>query len=65
MPQFDIEKFFKQSNANFTLDSDCEKACGKNGPASLAQVRKLLGIKEPDFSKVNLNADENKVTVKN
>lgn len=65
MPQFDIQAFFKQANPKFVLDNDCKKACGKHGPTSLAEVRKLLGIKTPDFSKVNLNADENKVAVKN
>lgn len=64
MPLFDIEAFFKQGNKDFRLDEDCAKACGKNGPSSIAQVRTLLGIPVPDFHKVNLNAEENKINIK-
>lgn len=65
MPNFDIEKFFRfGGNKDFVLDSDCAKAIGKNGPKTLNEVRNLLGIPVPDFEKVNLNAEENKVQVK-
>lgn len=63
MPQFDIQKFFSQFDENFVLDEDCAKACGKNGPKDLHQVRNLLGIPEPDFGKVNLDEEENKVQI--
>ena len=62
MPQFDIEAFFKAGDPNFVVDSDCEKSVGPNGPKTLAEVRKLLGIPTPDFGGVNLDAEENKVT---
>lgn len=62
MPNFDIEEFFRQGNPEFTIDEDCEKAVGPKGPKSLAEVRTLLGIPTPDFEKVNLDAEENKVT---
>lgn len=67
MPNFDIEEFFKKGDSEtkkFILDADCEKAVGKKGPKTLNEVRNLLGIPVPDFEKVNLNADENKVQVK-
>lgn len=64
MPCFDIEKFFKEGNPDFTVDPECEKSCGKNGPASLNEVRSLLGIPVPDFAKVDLNEEENKIKVK-
>jgi adenylate cyclase len=64
LPQFDIEEFFLRGDKNFVLDKDCEKACGKNGPATLNEVRELLGIPKPDFEKVNLNEEENKVQVR-
>lgn len=62
MPQFDIESFFKGGDPNFVLDADCAKAVGPQGPKTLAEVRKLLGIATPDFGGVNLDAEENKVT---
>lgn len=65
MPSFSIEKFFKQGNKNFVIDTDCDKACGKNGPKSLSEVRNMLGIPTPDFAKVNLNEDESKIQLKN
>ncbi|MDR0322673.1 MAG: HAMP domain-containing protein [Treponema sp.] len=34
-----------------------------SGPRTLAQVRELLGIKPPDLSKVNVNADEKKYKI--
>lgn len=64
MPNFDIEEFFSTSDKKFVLDKDCEKAVGKNGPKTLNEVRQMLGIPIPDFEKVNLNEDENKVQVK-
>jgi adenylate cyclase len=33
------------------------------GPRTLADVRKLLGIKAPDISKVNVNAEEKKYKI--
>lgn len=63
MPRFDIQEFFSKIDENFILDEECAKACGKNGPESLHQVRNLLGIPEPDFGKVNLNEEENKVQI--
>ncbi|MBO4706193.1 MAG: adenylate/guanylate cyclase domain-containing protein [Spirochaetaceae bacterium] len=62
MPQFDIEAFFKAGDPNFVVDKDCAKSVGPNGPKTLAEVRKLLGIPTPDFGGVNLDAEENKVT---
>jgi len=38
-------------------------AKSKNGPWSLGKVRKLLGIKTPDISKVDVNIDEKKHTI--
>ena len=64
MPQFDIEAFFKKGNPNFVVDPDCEKALGKNGPKTLNEVRRLLGIPIPNFESVNLNEEENKVQIK-
>lgn len=63
MPNFDIEKFFKSSEPDFVADEDCIKAVGPKGPRTLAQVREMLGIPTPDFSGVNLDAEENKVTI--
>ena len=62
MPQFDIEAFFRAGDSNFVLDSDCAKSVGPNGPKTLEEVRRLLGIATPDFGGVNLDAEENKVT---
>lgn len=62
MPQFDIEAFFKAGDPNFVVDKDCAKSVGPNGPKTLEEVRKLLGIPTPDFGGVNLDAEENKVT---
>ena len=63
MPQFDIEKFFKHGIPDFKLDMDCAKAAGYYGPKTISDVRKLLGIPEPDFGKVNLDEEENKIQV--
>ncbi len=63
MPNFDIESFFKRVESNFVLDDECKKACGKDGPKNLNDVRKLLDIPIPDFEEVNLDAEENKVKV--
>ncbi len=62
MPAFDIEKFFS-FDKDFKLDKDCERAIGPKGPKTLSEMRKLLGIAEPDFGKVNLDAEENKIQV--
>ncbi|MCR4940537.1 MAG: adenylate/guanylate cyclase domain-containing protein [Treponemataceae bacterium] len=62
MPQFDIEAFFREGDPNFVLDSDCAKSVGPDGPKTLEEVRRLLGIATPDFGGVNLDAEENKVT---
>ena len=64
MPNFDIKSFFEVSEPGFVPDPDCLKAAGPEGPETLADVRNMLGIPTPDFSKVNLNAEENKVAVK-
>ncbi len=64
MPGFDIEAFFKTSNKDFVLDSDCARAVGPNGPKTLNEVRNLLGIPIPEFESVNLNEEENKIQVK-
>ena len=63
MPNFDIEEFFKDGDESFELDADCERACGPRGPKTLKEMRLLLGIKEPDFGQVNLDAEENKIQV--
>ena len=63
MPNFDIEEFFKSEDENFELDSDCEMAVGPAGPKTLKELRALLGIATPDFEKVNLDAEENKIQV--
>lgn len=64
MPGFDIQKFFQQGEPEFVPDEDCLKAVGPDGPKNMAQVRVLLGIPVPDFEKVNLNEEENKIQIK-
>ena len=64
MPGFDIEKFFRKSDPNFKADEDCLRAVGPTGPKTLNEVRNLLGIPIPEFDKVNLNEEENKIQVK-
>ena len=64
MPAFDIEEFFRAGDPEFTADPDCLKAVGPTGPKTLNEVRNMLGIPIPDFEKVNLNEEENKVQVK-
>lgn len=64
MPNFDIEQFFKQGDPDFVADLDCIKAVGKTGPKTLNEVRLMLGIPIPEFEKVNLNEEENKIQVK-
>lgn len=64
MPGFDIQKFFQQGEPEFVPDEDCLKAVGSDGPKNMAQVRELLGIPVPDFEKVNLNEEENKIQIK-
>ena len=63
MPNFDIEKFFSTEKEKFEVDVDCERAVGPAGPKTLKEVRELLGIDTPDFEKVNLDAEENKIQV--
>lgn len=63
MPNFDIQEFFSKFDENFVLDDECSKACGKNGPESLKQLRLLLEIPEPNFGNVNLDEEENKVQI--
>ena len=60
MPGFDIEEFFKQSEPDFKLDPDCIGAVGPYGPQTLHEVRALLGIPEPNFDEVDLDAAEEK-----
>ena len=64
MPKFDIEKFFRGTDPDFVVDPDCEIAIGPKGPKTMNEVRKLLGIDIPDFEKVNLNEEENKIQIK-
>ena len=64
MPGFDIQKFFQQGEPEFVPDEDCLKAVGPDGPKNMALVRELLGIPVPDFVKVNLNEEENKIPIK-
>lgn len=63
MPALDIEQFFKTTNPDFVVDPDCEIAVGPKGPQSLDQVRQLLGIPIPDYSGVNLDQQEKKITI--
>lgn len=63
MPQFDVKEFFAVNNPFFEPDADCEKALGPKGPKTIREVRALLGIPAPDFEKVNLNEEENKIQV--
>ena len=60
MPGFDIEEFFKQSEPDFKVDPDCIGAVGPYGPQNLHEVRALLGIPEPNFDEVDLDAAEEK-----
>lgn len=63
MPRFDIQEFFGPTDPLFAIDADCEKAVGPKGPRTLAEMRRLLGIAEPNFGQVNLDAEENKIQV--
>ncbi len=63
MPNFNIESFFRQGDPDFVVDEDCAKAVGPGGPKTLNEVRELLGIESPDYEKVNLNEEENKIQV--
>lgn len=64
MPQFDIKEFFSKTEPGFVVDEDCAKAAGPSGPVNLGEVRTLLGIPEPNFDEVNLDAEENKIQIK-
>ncbi len=63
MPLFDIKEFFCADDPSFEVDYDCIKACGPHGPRTLTEMRRILGIAEPEFGKVDLNAEENKIQV--
>lgn len=63
MPNFDIAKFFSTDEEEYVVDPDCEKAVGPAGPKTLQELRAMLGIETPDFEKVNLDAEENKIQV--
>ncbi|MCR5724217.1 MAG: adenylate/guanylate cyclase domain-containing protein [Treponema sp.] len=62
MPHFDVAAFFSD-DPTFVLDEDCAKSVGPAGPRTLSEMRLLLGIPEPDFGGVNLDAEENKIQV--
>ncbi len=62
MPLLDIKEFFGD-DPSFRLEPDCLRACGPSGPRSLKELRRVLGIDEPEFEKVDLNAEENKIQV--
>ena len=62
MPGFNIQKFFGY-DPKFVVDTDCARAVGPMGPKTLNEMRNLLGIPIPDFGKVNLDAEENKIQV--
>ncbi|WP_294430201.1 adenylate/guanylate cyclase domain-containing protein [uncultured Treponema sp.] len=63
MPNFDVAEFFSTEKEDFEVDEDCERTVGPAGPKSLKELRELLGIETPDFEKVNLDAEENKIQV--
>lgn len=63
MPKFNVESFFKKADSNFKVDSECLDVVGPNGPKTLREMRKLLGIEEPDFGGVNLDEAENKIQI--
>lgn len=63
MPAFDIQDFFGKDDPEFEVDKDCERCLGPKGPKTIAEVRALLGIETPDFGKVNLDEEENKIQV--
>lgn len=60
MPHFDIKEFFSKAEHSFKLDEDCAKSIGPKGPRTLKEVRILLGIPEPNFDEVDLDAAEEK-----
>ena len=62
MPGFNLKQFFA-NDPLFEIDPDCEKAIGPKGPKTLSEVRLMLGIPEPEFGKVNLDAEENKIQI--
>ena len=63
MPNFDAVEFFSESDPLFELDPDCARTVGPTGPKTLSELRKVLGIPEPDFAGVNLDEEENKIKV--
>ena len=63
MPNFDVNKFYRMSDPSFMADEECLDVVGPNGPKDLHELRKILGIAEPDFGGVNLDESENKITV--
>ena len=63
MPNFDVNKFYRNADPSFIADEDCLDVVGPGGPKDLHELRKLLGIAEPDFGGVNLDESENKIAV--
>ncbi len=63
MPNFDIAEFFSEKDPLFQVDEACSRTVGPRGPKTLSELRKILGISEPDFGKVNLNEEENKIKI--
>ena len=60
MPNFNVNEFFRKADENFQADPDCLRAVGPLGPKNLHELRTLLGIPEPNFDEVNLDAAEEK-----
>ncbi|MCR5125285.1 MAG: HAMP domain-containing protein [Treponema sp.] len=63
IPHFNVQSFFGGKDPMFEIDEECARTVGPKGPKTLAELRKILGIPQPDFEKVNLNAEENKIQV--
>ena len=63
IPHFNVQSFFGGKDPTFEIDEECARTVGPKGPKTLAELRKILGIPQPDFEKVNLNAEENKIQV--
>lgn len=63
IPHFNVQSFFGGKDPMFEIDEECARTVGPKGPKTIAELRKILGIPQPDFEKVNLNAEENKIQV--
>ncbi|MBR6914145.1 MAG: adenylate/guanylate cyclase domain-containing protein [Treponema sp.] len=63
IPHFNVQSFFGGKDQMFEIDEECARTVGPKGPKTIAELRKILGIPQPDFEKVNLNAEENKIQV--